>query len=179
MFSGWKPLIPVFWHTLVIYLFLIAMFRILGRRQLGQLNVIDLVIIILMGSAVETAMVAGNTSLPAGLVCAATLLGVNRLIAFILQRSRRWRHIVSGSPILLVQDGQFIDEHLRRTGLTRDDVLEAIREREKGDIKEVKFAVMEVDGTITVIPGDAKTSRTAPVVRSTINREGASDHSTA
>ncbi len=155
-----SALFLVSWHTLAIYLFLIVLFRIVGRRQLAQLNVIDLVIIIVMGSAVETAMVAGDTSLPAGLVSAATLLIANRLIALALSRSRRWRRIVSGDPILLVREGQFIDEHLRLAGMTHDDVLEALREREECDVSHVKFAVLETNGTITVIP---KTSETQSI----------------
>ena len=159
MIPAWQPMFLVAWHTLAIYLFLIVAFRIVGRRQLGQLNVIDLVILVVMGSAVETAMVAGDTSLPAGLVSAATLLLANRAIAAVLSRSRRWRRLVSGDPVLLVKEGQFIEEHLRRAGLTHDDVLEALREREECDVSHVKFAVIETNGAITVIPKGAETHR--------------------
>jgi uncharacterized membrane protein YcaP (DUF421 family) len=160
MLSALKPMIPVIWHTITIYLFLVVMFRLVGRRQLGQLNAIDLVIIIVMGSAVETSMVAGNTSLAAGLVCASTLLFVNRLIAFLMLRSRRWRHIVAGNPILLIKDGHFLEEHLRRAGMTQEDVIEALREREEARVEDVKFAVLELDGGITVIPRGAEIHRT-------------------
>src|SRR5258708_27551989 len=77
-------------NTLVIYFFLVFAFRFIGRRQLGQLTIIDLVIIIIMGSAVETAMVNGNVSLQAGLVSAATLLFANRALSRFCLRSRRW-----------------------------------------------------------------------------------------
>jgi uncharacterized membrane protein YcaP (DUF421 family) len=159
MISAWKPMALVAWHTLAIYLFLIVMFRLVGRRQLGQLNVIDLVIIVIMGSAVETAMVAGDTSLQAGLISATTLLIANRFIASVLSRSRRWRRLVSGDPILLVKEGQFIEEHLRRAAMTHEDVLEAMREREACDVSNVKFAVLETNGTITIIPNGAETHR--------------------
>ena len=159
MLHEWRPMWLVAWHTLAIYVFLIVMFRVAGRRQLAQLNVIDLVIILVMGSAVETAMVAGDTSLQAGLVSAATLLIANRAIAWALCRSRRWRRLVTGDPILLVREGQFIEEHLHRAGLTHEDVLEALREREQCAIARVKFAVLETNGTVTVIPMDAETHR--------------------
>ena len=157
MVSVWKPMFLVSWHTVAIYLFLIVMFRLVGRRQLSQLNAIDLVIIVTMGSAVETSMVAGDTSLPAGLVSAATLLLANRSIAWVLSRSLRFRRIVGGEPMLLIKEGQFLDERLRRASLTREDVLEAMRERDVSDVDHVKFAVLEINGTITVIPADAKT----------------------
>src|SRR5436305_8100266 len=124
-----RSLVPVAVHTLVIYLFLVVALRAVGRRQTGQLTALDLVIIIVLGSAVETAMVAANTSLPAGIVSAGTLLLVNRLLTAALSRSRRLRHFVLGNPVLLIQNGHFIAEHLRRLGLTEADVLEAIRER--------------------------------------------------
>ena len=159
MLQLWKPMLLVAWHTLAIYLFLIVMFRIVGRRQLAQLNVIDLVIILIMGSAVETAMVAGDTSLPAGLVSAAVLLAANRALVFVLSGSRRWRRFVAGDPILLVREGAFIEEHLRRAGLTESDVLHAMREREECDVRHVKFAVLEVNGTITVVPQGSETHK--------------------
>jgi uncharacterized membrane protein YcaP (DUF421 family) len=136
----------------VIYLFLVLTLRLAGRRPLGQLNVIDLVIVLVLGSAVETAMVNGNTTLLAGLACASTLLFANRLLSQLFWRSRWLRHFVGAVPILLVQDGQFIEEHLRRVGLTHADVLEALREREEPGIEGIKLAVLETDGTINVVP---------------------------
>src|SRR5207245_376999 len=134
-----RELLAPFGQTLALYAFLIAALRLLGRRQTGQLTVVDLVIIILLGSAVETAMIAGDTSLPAGLVSAATLLLANRLLASMLRRSRRLRHLVVGNPILLVHDGHFVEEHLKRNGLLEADVLEAMRERGCAAIEDVRF----------------------------------------
>lgn len=148
-------------HTLLIYVFLITMIRIFGRRQLGQLTLIDLVIILILGSAVETDMIAGNVSLEAGLVSATTLLLANRLFAIVLPRFKRLRSIVAGSPVLLVHNGQFVDEHLCRIGMTRADVQEAIRQHEKADVSQVRYAVLESDGTLSLIPMDAQVLTTA------------------
>jgi uncharacterized membrane protein YcaP (DUF421 family) len=162
-----QSLLPVSVHTLVLYLLLIVGLRVVGRRQMGQLNVVDLTIIILLGSAVETAMIAGNTSLLAGLVSAATLLLANRLLAMLLQRSHRLRHLVVGHPVVLVHRGHFVQEHLRRTGLLEADVEEAIRERGFADVKGVEFAVLETDGSINVVPAEAPTYRGKKDIRST------------
>ena len=145
-------------HTVAIYAFLIVALRVLGFRQLGQLTVVDLVIIIVLGSAVETSMVAGNTTLLAGIVSASTLLLMNRVISAVLYHSPRLRHLVSGSPILLFHQGQFIGEHLRRAGLTESDVLQAIRERGEEGTQGIAYVVREVDGSINVVPkeGPAK-----------------------
>jgi uncharacterized membrane protein YcaP (DUF421 family) len=150
--SWLTPLGPVALHTVAIYLFLITMLRLVGRRQMGQLTVVDLVIIILLGSAVETAMVNGNVSLPAGMVCAGVLLLLNRALSALFARSHRLRHLAFGGPVLLIHDGLFVEEHLRRAGLTEADVLEALREREEADVSCIRFAVLETDGTINVVP---------------------------
>jgi uncharacterized membrane protein YcaP (DUF421 family) len=163
--SAIQPMLWVAAHTLVIYFFLIFLIRTIGRRTLGQLSVIDLVIIIVMGSAVETAMVNGDTSLQAGLVCAATLLVANRTLAFLVFRSRRLRKFVVGNPMILVHDGKFLEDHLRRAGLTQDDVMEALREREENHLEDIHFAILEVDGTINVVPCSAETRRTNRDVR--------------
>lgn len=147
-------------NTFVIYIFLIVGFRIIGRRQLGQLTVVDLVIILIMGSAVETAMVSGNTSLPAGIVSSATLLLANRAVNKVCCRSRRLRHIVTGGPVLLISHGHVIEEHLKRAGLTHENLLEAIRGRGYCEVEDVKFAVLEEDGEVNAVPMTAKVVRT-------------------
>ena len=144
-------------YTFLIYVFLVVGFRLLGRRQLGQLTVIDLVVIIVMGSAVETAMVNGNTSLPAGFVSAGTLLLTNRLLSFALSRSKWLRHRIGGGAMLLVNYGHIVEEHLRRAGLTHADVEQALRARGYDGPAGVKFAVLEEDGEINVVPMDVKT----------------------
>jgi uncharacterized membrane protein YcaP (DUF421 family) len=159
------PLLNIAAHTLFIYLFLILGLRVLGRRQMGQLTVIDLVIILLLGSAVEMAMLTAVTSLSAGLVSASTLFLANRFLSFLFSRSRRLAHLVAGDPLLLVSNGRFVEEHLRRAGLTHADVLEAIRQHGYAAVEKVQFAVLELDGTITVVPPDAPTRRGGPDIR--------------
>src|ERR1700720_712131 len=99
-------LLTVAGATTVIYLFLILGLRLIGRRQLGQLTVLDLVVVLILGSAVETAMIHGDLSLPAGLVSAGTLMVLNRLVTEIFRRNKRLRHAVGGGPVLLVHDGK-------------------------------------------------------------------------
>jgi len=146
-----RDLPTVVLFTVSIYLFLVLGFRFVGRRTLGQLTVIDLVIVIIMGSAVETAMVDGNVSLPAGLVCAATLFATNRLFSFLSTRSKKFARFLGGGPVVLAHNGLAVHRSLVRVGLTEDDLLSAIRERGVSDIANVRFAVMEEDGEINVV----------------------------
>lgn len=156
-----SELLPVIGHTVVIYLFLMIALRVAGRHQIGQLSVIDLVVLILLGSAVETAMVNGDTSLAAGIACSGTLLVLNRLFTWLIQRVRPLNRELNGDPITLIIDGRFVEENLRRAGLTHEDVLQALRARGFADVSEARFAVMEVNGSITVIPRHAKVHRSS------------------
>ena len=145
------PILEAVASTAALYLFLVVVLRVLGRRQLGQLTVIDLVVVLLLGSAVETAMIHGNTSLPVGLASAGTLLVVNRVLTLAFLRSRRFSNLVNGGPVLLVHDGQVLDEHLVRVGMTQADLFEALRSRGFTGPHGVRAAVLETDGTVSVV----------------------------
>jgi len=144
------PLLEAAGATAVIYVFLIIGLRVLSRRQLGQLTVLDLVVVLVLGSAVETAMIHGNTSLPVGLVSAATLLILNGALSVVL-RHPRLNHLVNGGPMLLVHDGAIVHEHLVRAGLTESDLGEALRARGFESVDGVRAAVLETDGTVSVV----------------------------
>jgi uncharacterized membrane protein YcaP (DUF421 family) len=149
----------VVWHTLAIYAFLIVCLRYLGRRQLSQLTTIELVVVMVLGSAVETSLVAGDTSLLAGLVSASTLFLSNFLLTRALRRRRWLRHLIIGSPVLLVNNGHVLAKELAYVGLTEADLQQAVRERGYANLADVRYAVLEVDGTVGVVPKDAPTHR--------------------
>ncbi len=144
--------------TAAIYLFLITLLRVFGRRELAQLSLLDLVVVLLLGSAVETAMIHGDLSLPAGLISAGTLIGLNKLLSLLFLASPRLRHLVNGGPVLLVHDGQVIGSHVRRAGLTRADLDAALRGRGYEGPAGVREAVLETDGTISVVGPAHRTS---------------------
>jgi uncharacterized membrane protein YcaP (DUF421 family) len=97
-------------------------------------------------------MVHGDTSLKAGLVSGTTLFLLNYAVARQIRRSKRFGHVCGSGPMVLVHDGKFVEEHMRRSGLTCEDVLHALRQREQADLSNVRFAVLEPDGQINVIP---------------------------
>jgi uncharacterized membrane protein YcaP (DUF421 family) len=144
-------LVGVALSTLAIYLFLIVMIRLVGRRMLAQISAIDFVVMILLGSAVETAMVGASTSFRAGLVAASVLFVTDRCLGMVMVRSKRLRHLVAGGPILLVHSGQFLRTRMRRLGFTETDVMEALREHGIHDVAVVSLAVLEPDGRINVV----------------------------
>jgi uncharacterized membrane protein YcaP (DUF421 family) len=130
---------------------LILAIRVFGRRTLAMLSPVDLLIVMLLGSSVETGMVHGSTALRGGLVSAAVLLVLNRLLTLLMLGHPRLRNIVAGGPMVIVSNGRFVQEHLKRAGMTEEDALHALRERECGDPDEVRLAVLEPDGQVNVV----------------------------
>ncbi len=138
-------------HSFVIYLALVVGLRLFSRRQLGQITALDLLIVLFLGSAVETALINQNTTLQAGIVSASVLILTNKLISAIAKRYKLFRHIVCGGPMLLVKNGHVVEETLKRVGMTMSELEAALRQREVAAIEEVRFGVLEEDGTINVI----------------------------
>ncbi len=146
--------------TALIYLFLIAGLRLLGRRELGQLSIYDLVLIVLIANSVQNAMVGQDTTLIGGIVAAITLLIINRSFTWMMLKNPKIRHFMIGEPLLIVKDGELLWGNMRREGITREHVLAAMREHGIGNLDEVQMAVLEVDGTISIVQKEATVHRT-------------------
>jgi len=145
-------LLVVVGQTIAIYAFLVVGLSRVGRRSMAQLTLIEYAIIALLGSAVETGLYSGSGALLNGLVSAASLLASNRALTLLARRWPALRRFLVGVPIVLVHDGQLVRPHLRQACLTEQDVLEAIRRRGYDRLDDVRLAVLEVNGTIGVVP---------------------------
>jgi uncharacterized membrane protein YcaP (DUF421 family) len=152
-------------RTLSVYFALLIGLRIAGKREIGQMTAFDLIVLLIISNAVQNAMIGPDSSLNGGIIAAMTLLVVNHLLNRIGFQSRWLYRGLTGEPSLLVHDGRFIEDHLRREGITADEVMQALREHGVEDLKTVKNAVLEVDGTISVVPASAPSSRTRRRIR--------------
>ena len=159
--NGWS----IVARTLIVYGALLAGLRLAGKRELGQMTPFDLVVILLIANAVQNAMVGPDTSVTGGLIAAGVLVSANYGVALARERLPWLRRAVEGTPTLLINDGKFVHEHLRREGLEEDEVLMAIREHGVSDVKDVRIAVLETDGSISIVPVDAGAIRTRRHVR--------------
>jgi uncharacterized membrane protein YcaP (DUF421 family) len=139
-------------RTLLIYLVILVGLRLSGKREIGQMTVFDLVVLLLIANAVQNAMVGPDTSLTGGILAAVVLLLVNALVARLRLRWPRLRRLVEGTPTLLVLHGAVIPAHLRREGIDEESLLEALREHGLAEISGVEMAVLEIDGSISVVP---------------------------
>ena len=139
-------------RTVIVYIAVLALLRFAGKRELGQMSVADLVVIIVIANAVQNAMNGGDVSLTGGIVAAATLVGVNLLVGRYGSRVPLIGHYIRDEPTLLMQDGVPLEKNMEHEHVDKEDIEMAAREHGIGDLSEVSEAVLEPDGSISIIP---------------------------
>ncbi|HWZ81396.1 MAG TPA: YetF domain-containing protein [Terriglobales bacterium] len=152
MFStGAHTLLEIALRTGIVYFLVLAGIRLSGKREVGQMTPFDLTLLLLLSNSVQNAMTGPDTSLTGGAVAACTLLVLNYLIAELSGTNRRFRQLVQGQPSLLIHDGEVIAAHMAREHVSMDALECAVREHGVGSYKDVALAVLEVDGSISVL----------------------------
>lgn len=165
MFHLSTPVWGIAVRTLAVYVAILLGFRIAGKREIGQMTVFDLVVLLLIANAVQNSMVGPDTSLTGGLVAACVLLLMNWIVARLRLRSVRLRRMIEGSPTVLVLRGRIYEGHLRREGVDLPQLEAAIREHGVERLSDVEMAVLETDGTISIVPQGTKTYHVRPAIR--------------
>jgi uncharacterized membrane protein YcaP (DUF421 family) len=150
----WNLSVPI-WElilrSVLVYVFLLALLRITGKRQVGQLAPFDLVLLLVLSNAVQNSMNGGDNSLIGGLVSAATLVLLNGAISLATYRSKRLEALIEGRPQLLIHNGQLYDQVLKQAKLTRHELHSALRQAGCECVDEVHTAVLENNGSISVV----------------------------
>ena len=139
-------------RTAIVYLFLVLILRVTGKREVGQMSILELIVILIISDAVQNSMVGENTTVWGGLVAVLTLLGLDAVLRTLTGRSKRLRRAIEGEPRLLVRDGRLLTRALREERLEPADVRAAIRAQGLERVEDVHIAVLETDGSISVIP---------------------------
>ena len=145
-------LLEVTARTAIVYAFLIVVLRISGKREVGQMSILELIVILLISDAVQNSMVGTNSTLWGGLVAVLTLLILDYSLKLLTIRSRRVRRMIEGEPRLLVRDGRLLTKALREEKVEAEEVRAAARAQGVARIEDVRLAVLETDGSISVIP---------------------------
>lgn len=159
MFDWPVSILGIIGRTAVVYLVVLVGLRLAGKREIGQLTVFDLVVLLLLSNAVQNAMVGADSSLLGGLIAAVVLLLLNAGVAQLRLRSTRLRHLVEGTPTVLVLHGQIILRGMQQEGLDEEMLEAALREHGVAKVSEVEMAVLETDGSISVVPAGQETKR--------------------
>ena len=143
-------------RAVVVYVVVLGMVRLSGKRALGQITPFDVLLIVLLGNAVQNALLGKDTSLGGGLLLAATLISLNYGVGWLSQRSRRIETLVEGEPVLIARDGEVLASVLKRELVTRADLEAAMRQQGCTHISEVSMALLEINGHITIVPRQPK-----------------------
>lgn len=134
----------------IVYFILLVMIRASGKRTMGQFTPFDMLLVVLLGNAVQNALLGEDTSVGGGLLLAATLIALNWVVGLVSARSPRVEALIEGSPVLLARDGKVYRDVLRRELISRADFDKALREAGCTEVDEIRSAVLETNGHITI-----------------------------
>lgn len=137
-------------RAVLVYVSLLLMVRISGKRTLGQFTPFDLLVVMLLSESVSAALSGGDNSLAAGVILAATLIALNLLVASVTARSHGVQRIVEGQPLLIGRDGEIFTTAMRRQHVSPADLQQALRESDC-ELQNMRCAFLEVDGRISIL----------------------------
>lgn len=141
-----------FIRMLLIYLLIVASLRLMGKRQLGQLQPSELVVTILVSNIATMSIEDANVPLLAGIIPIVTLVCFDVLLSALSLKSKKARRILSGTPRVLIRDGKLMQAQMRELRFTIDDIMAQLRTNNIFDINDVSFAIVETTGALTVFP---------------------------
>ncbi|MEH6773736.1 MAG: YetF domain-containing protein [Cereibacter changlensis] len=151
LFDSWQGLARVVIVGLAAYGALILMLRASGKRTLSKMNAFDLVVTVALGSTLATVLLNRSVPLAEGVLALALLVYLQYAITWASVRSERFQSLIKSEPSLLVHDGAYLDQALKRQRVTREEVQAALRESGKTDLAGIASVVLETDGTLSVI----------------------------
>ena len=141
---------------LAIYFSLLVIIRLSGRRTLAQMTPFDLVIVLVISETTQQAMIGDDYSITAAILLILTLFTADIALSYVKRWSPRAARLIEGVPTVLVVNGEYVEEALRGCRLERSDVMEAARSQEGIEaVADIKFAILEVDGGISIVKKNA------------------------
>ncbi|MDE2419925.1 MAG: DUF421 domain-containing protein [Gammaproteobacteria bacterium] len=146
-----NPYFNVALRSLAVYLFMLLAIRLTGKKELSQLNTSDVVLILLISNAVQNAMVGTNTSLSTGLMAAGVLFIANYAIKKMMYKNKKFRDLISERPEILIHNGILDTQNLEKLGIDDDEIQESMREHGVEKLEDVRLAMLEIDGNISII----------------------------
>lgn len=138
-------------RAIAVYLSVLILLRISGKKQVGQMGAIEFVTILLISNAVQNSMNGGDNSLIGGLILAAVLIVLSMVMAWLTYKSRIFEAIFEGTPRLLIHNGKAIEKALRKEQLSAAELRVLMRKQGVNHLNEVKCGVLESDGTLSLI----------------------------
>lgn len=150
-------------RALVVYFFLLVVFRIAGKRSLANITTFDFILLLIVSEAIDNALLGQDYSLIHGVLLILTLIGTDILLSLLKQRIPRLEVILEGRPLLLLWNGELLKNHMDKERVDKEDVLTAAREKQGLErLDQIKYAVLERNGGISIIPRVPKIPHESP-----------------
>ena len=149
-----NPYLDIVLRSVCVYLFMIIALRIFGKKEIAQLITADVILILLISNSVQNAMVGSNSSLLGGIVAAFALFLINLIFKKIMLHSKFIKEMLQDKPEILIHNGKIDFKALAKLGISSEELQEAMREHGVEFYKDVKLAMFEIDGSISIISGD-------------------------
>ena len=145
-------MITSYLRTVVLYIILIAAVRFMGKRQIGQMEPSEFVVAMLIADLIAIPMQNSGIPLYYGVIPVLTVLGLELLLSGLSMKSLRFRRLLCGKPVILIENGRLLQNNLRRTGVTLDELTSHLREKDVLDLRSVQYAILETNGNLSVFP---------------------------
>ena len=145
-----SDLLIVGWRTVFLYVFILVVLRVMGKREVGELSVIDVVVFVIMAEVVAFALESPDKNLFLSIIPILILLAIQLISSYISLKSKKFRDLVDGDPTVIIRHGEIIEEEMRRQRYNLDDLFQQLREQQVGSIRDVTFAFLEPSGNLSV-----------------------------
>jgi uncharacterized membrane protein YcaP (DUF421 family) len=136
---------------IVLFAFVLLITRVIGRRELSSISPFDLVLLIVLGDAVQQGLTQDDYSLTGAIIAVSTIAALQVGTSYVSFRSTRARKVLEGLPIVIVEDGRLIEENLNRERMTADEVAEEMRLQQIASLDQVQWAILETNGSMSFI----------------------------
>ncbi|MBR4291395.1 MAG: DUF421 domain-containing protein [Oscillospiraceae bacterium] len=139
-------------RTILLYLTMIVVIRVMGKRQIGQMEPSEFVVTMMIANLATIPMEDDGIALFAGLVPICVILGAELVLSFLNLKSSRIRKLLCGKPVILIENGKVLQQNLRKTRISLDELTGHLREKDVLDLKSVQYAILETNGNLSVFP---------------------------
>jgi len=141
----------IVFRAVFLYLFMLFLMRVIGRRELSSLSAVDLVLLIVLGDAIQQGLTQDDYSVTGAVIAISTIAALQVLVSYVSFRSRRVRKVLEGHPIVVVQDGKLLEQNLRRQRMTPDELAEEMRIQQIGSFEDVQWGILESNGSVSFV----------------------------
>jgi uncharacterized membrane protein YcaP (DUF421 family) len=138
-------------RAVVVFVFVLLLTRVIGKRELGTLQPFDLILLIVLGDALQQGLTQDDYSLTGAILVVGTIALLQVFVSWLSFRFPRTRPILEGEPVIIVQDGKVIERNLKRERLTVEEITEEARKQQIAHLSDIRYAVLETGGQISFI----------------------------